>query len=315
MPLNIRNADTIQRLPLVHSKQALDALRNRYDSLVEPAITLPAQINGPEGLDMKRLSAQFSLLARNSKKAPIPMQGADTQSPKALRSLIEGSPAVKSKSSNTVSSAALPPQDQNRQEAYETINPKALTLALFGWQAEKDHPASKIEGGLATCRACFLREGLWLYRKGEADHRGNTKPFEPTDHREFCPWTHGSIQCVRTESQASMADAELPGWQVLLNVIDTAHASALRRGGDSLYGATDQITQARANEGSGIAGATTDEAGDVGGVDGAEDDAELQRKDKDMKARFKQLKRVFTAKRTKSVGKENDGWKKIRSGT
>ena len=309
------DAETIQRLPLAHSKQALDALRNRYDSLVELAAVLPPQINPPEGLDMNRLCSQFSLLARTSKKMPIPMQASDMQPPQALWPLAEGSPAGKGKAPDTSSLAALPAEGQDHQQAYQIINPQALTLALFGWQAEKDHPAGKLEEGLVTCRACFLRQGLWFYRKGEADYHGNTKTFEPTDHREFCPWTHGSIQSGRRESQSSTPEPELSGWQVLLNVIDTAHASALRRGGDSINSSTDQFTSARANQRSSHEGAATNEADSVGSVDGADDDAELQRKDKDMRARFKQLRRVFTAKRTKSAGKENVDVKKTKSNT
>ena len=307
-------ADTIQRLPLAHSKQALDALRNRYDSLVELAAKLPPQINAPEGLDMSRLSAQFSLLARNSMKTPIPIKGNDPQSPNALTSSINSSPAGRGRVPN-LSSAAPSVEGQSSQDAYQTVNPKALILALFGWQAEKNHSAPKIEEGLVMCRACFLRKGLWLYREGEADHHGSTKAFEPTDHREFCPWTHASIQSARTESQASIAEPELSGWQMLLNVIDSAHASALRRGGDSINGSTDQFAPACASLGSGNGGAATNEASSAASVDGADDDAELQRKDKDMRARFKQLRRVFTAKRSKSVGKENVDAKKTKSGT
>lgn len=91
--------DTIQRLPLVHQKIALDGLRMRYESLLAMAPELPPQVSTPDSLDVLSIIQQASYLL----SAP----------------------------SETTSTASNSSTDH--------INKSGLLLALFGWQAEDNH--------------------------------------------------------------------------------------------------------------------------------------------------------------------------------
>ena len=321
--LNAIGTATIHRLPLAHSSTALDALRLRYDSLVKIASDLPPKLEPPEGFDIDKLSTQFSALVRMPKKNSAANYGGPSPSPKALTFLTEGSPSTMPRTPTTPSkstgvllaesqtpsgdSQTLSTEGQNSQ-AYQGVNKKALTLAIFGWQAEKDHP-SNIQG-IASCKTCFRRNLLSSYRE-RAD---GTIPYYPEDHRGYCPWTNASTQNGGRVSGDSASEQDLAGWSTLVKLIDMAYASKTRRAKDTFTPPTVVIEAMRpASRGVSHDAEVVDEGVSVTEMDGAQDDIENQKKDKDLRARFKKLKRAFTIKRSKSTGKDNSDAKRTKS--
>ncbi|KAL8822147.1 MAG: hypothetical protein Q9191_007107, partial [Dirinaria sp. TL-2023a] len=128
--------------------------------------------------------------------------------------------------------ASPPPPPQPQPQ----INHLALTLALFGWQAETDHIP-----GLATCNACFRRLGLWLFRPTLSLSSPSSSPKEPAmsrldvigEHRHYCPWINAESQNGPSRPRSSASDSlsataaslhERAGWEILARWV----ANALR---------------------------------------------------------------------------------------
>jgi hypothetical protein len=106
-------------------------------------------------------------------------------------------------------------------------DPKALHIALHGWQGSRD-----AGNELLQCEACFQRIGLWMYQPGyKVVRAGNPRvgsgPNSDEDgddmqavdllelHRDHCPWRNGDSQ------KASGSFAGLNASQILRRVITT----------------------------------------------------------------------------------------------
>lgn len=85
-----------------------------------------------------------------------------------------------------------------------------MLLALCGWQQETPD--------IISCRDCFRRLGLWLYRQTPG------KSLDPLEeHRTYCPWVSSSSQdgCSSTVPLQGLA-----GWQIMLRHAQHCEAAA-----------------------------------------------------------------------------------------
>ncbi|KAL9130087.1 MAG: hypothetical protein Q9217_001646 [Psora testacea] len=247
--------DTIHRLPLAHQAAALEGLLRRYQSLTAMASDLPTTISTPQGFENTKLVeiATSTLMRRTS-----PDPSAQT-------------PAKVSSKASTHASYSQ-----------SDVNTSALTLALFGWQAEEGHIS-----GLATCTACFRRLGLWLF-KPPGDDPDSQSSMDRLDvvgeHRDYCPWINTLSQ--NGVSRRSSLDG-LAGWEVLYKHVRN----------NAIY-KRDSMLDTRADAEKENADAAREAGSAINSDKTAEEDkAAMEQKDQERWARLKRLKQVFQVKR------------------
>lgn len=178
-----------------------------------------------------------------------------------------------------------------------TVEERALTLALFGWEAEAGHI-----NGLAVCQACFRRLGLWLFKPTPKS------PREPGDgeaamsrldvvaeHRDYCPWVNPLSQSGdATPKKGSMGLSGLAGWEILARLIrNRAHLN-------------ERLAQPPSRPQSGVTAPEQSPADAVSVVDDASTanttvSNEVQ--DKERWAKLKKLRQVFHVKDSKRLSK------------
>lgn len=261
--------DTIYRLPLAHQGTALHNLRLRYESFLPISTELPSNLSTPQ---------LFTLLASRDH----------------LYSLLYPSAT---QSANTTPTEPSTSTSQH-------IESKALTLALFGWQAEP----SPIHG-IATCSACFRRLGLWLFKAPrESSSSAMSRLDVVAEHRDYCPWVNAESQSIKpihnyNQSPRSSISDEA-GWVVLVRMINNT-VPAERRPKSSTLSADSMIN---------TAGVT----GEVGSLlIEVTDNTTRDARDRERWARLKKLKQVFHLKRGKAKGtadKERDLNRKATNG-
>ncbi|KAL8845402.1 MAG: hypothetical protein Q9176_000038 [Flavoplaca citrina] len=260
--------DSIHRIPLVQQAATLLSLRQRYESLSSISSSLPSNISTPPSLNVSKLIPHLFHILH-----PAPSRPSTTDHPSSPTS----NPTLESSETFT------PP----------TINPRALTLAILGWQADITAPIP----GIANCETCFRRLGLWLYKSPPSSPTGSS-PTSPTtssspppsipvltrldplsEHRDYCPW-------INTRSQTRnpvVTDADLPGWAILQNMV-----LGLRPPG----GLHRVSSVAKGNEVGGDATTGADGAGEA-----EEESRSTEERDKERWARLKRLKQVFRIKK------------------
>ncbi|KAL8991686.1 MAG: hypothetical protein Q9169_007745, partial [Polycauliona sp. 2 TL-2023] len=188
-----------------------------------------------------------------------------------------------------------------------TINPRALTLAILGWQADTIAPIP----GIANCETCYRRLGLWLYKSAPSSPT-TSPPSSPTsspaspsattpiitrldpisEHRDYCPWIN-----IRSQTRTPIVtDEDLPGWTILQNMV-----LSLRPPGGLQYTPSPVTGDGIGNE---VAGNGTNGA-EEGDVSKEEENRTIEERDKERWARLKRLKQVFRIK--KKVPKDGGG--------
>ena len=255
--------DTIQRLPLVHQATAMEALKDRYQSLVPIADELPPDPSVPEGFDIKDIEDKVAPFSQEPPKHP----------PNVLlgQSTDEQNPSTKP---TATASLVQPPASPI---ASAPINTSALILALFGWQAEAGHIS-----GLVTCTACFRRLGLWLFKPTSTSDGSSMDRLDVVDeHRDYCPWVNELAQNGATLRRTSLDGSA--GWEMLVRAID---ASAAHRKEHDEYTAATNVDDGASEVDSEASLTMTKEAR-----------AERDEKDKERWAKLKRLKQVFHVKR------------------
>ncbi|KAI9718348.1 MAG: hypothetical protein M1835_004107, partial [Candelina submexicana] len=205
-----------------------------------------------------------------------------------------------------------PPRDFNTPPLHE-INPHALVLALFGWQADSNATYPQ-----ATCISCFRRLGLWLYEPKEVrttDEHGNVaSTYNPPvlstlnvveEHRTYCPWVNAVSQCGQSPRHGAQA-----GWQVLVRVAKAAQLSQRERvtsqpalppatSGDVASPAADASVEEVVAVGG---GAAVEAAGGDGGSKPGSKEAR-DAKDKERVTKLRKLARMFRGRK----GKKKEG--------
>ncbi|KAK2745122.1 hypothetical protein FQN57_004029 [Myotisia sp. PD_48] len=184
--------DSIQRLPLSKVEAALHDLRTRYLSLstLHEKLPLIENLIIPEEFDGDLL--QKILLPSGSFVA----DGAHNDTPNVTEPptnvALEGAQGLSSDTSDG-----------------ET-NKVAFAMAFFGWDLSGNASA-----GLAGCKACFRRLGLWMF-KAKAD--GTSSLYSGLDvvseHMDYCPWINAATQSGRKKTGR-------PGWEILGHIIET----------------------------------------------------------------------------------------------
>ncbi|WEW58213.1 hypothetical protein PRK78_003681 [Emydomyces testavorans] len=190
-----KQVHSIHRLLLAKPDNALGGLQERYFRLTSLEDKLPSIecIALPEGMDIN------SVL----EKIPSDVLSAD-QSAEGNSHAAEGEPEV------------------TPSEITQTkVNKAAVALALFGWDLCGDK-----NSGLASCKACFRRLGLWMY-KPKADGSSSVYPNLDVvnEHLDYCPWVNAKTQSgsEKRAGQGIGVGSALPGWEVLQNVIRNAY--------------------------------------------------------------------------------------------
>lgn len=267
---------TIYRLPLTHPQTALNALRQRYESLAIMPSDLPSALSMPKTLDITAIAKHIApFLLPESFMPSVDRPEADIQP--------------------------------------NPIDEKALTLSLFGWQAEGGHIT-----GLATCEACFRRLGLWLFKTkpNTEDAAADDKEASMSrldvvgEHRDYCPWINSASQSGgSTPRKGAIAVPELAGWQSLLRVVRNAQhmrmetmpsSAAASVYGDAAEGDDDAVSEVTSIASTGA---------------GEDDRAARDAKDTERWAKLKKLKQAFHVKRRSKIEKGKDIPSASRPGT
>lgn len=191
----------------------------------------------------------------------------------------------------TITSAATSPTESS---STPSINREALTLALFGWQAEP----SPIPG-LATCHACFRRLGLWLFKyTSPPSSPSMTRLDVVAEHRDYCPWVNPDSQSLAVTSHdqhqpntPGSSTSDLAGWEILSRVVNiSAHLSRIENGARP---SSPMEVNGVDGDGESEAVAVLDEVGNNKATDV---------KDRERWAKLKKLRQVFHVKRGKGKG-------------
>lgn len=170
---------------------------------------LPADdnIQTPEGSD---LDAIIKLLPEDWFSDPTSSQGTVNE-----QNGTDGDAQV-----NNDNQGSAPARSTDR---LQLINKGALALSLFGWDSVGDGAA-----GLVSCKACFRRLGLWMYKpKDNGDVTVYSSLDVSQEHMEYCPWIDRVSQSgtgkanERTESLRS-------GWEVVADAVKVKNRRHLR---------------------------------------------------------------------------------------
>ncbi|ODH29196.1 hypothetical protein ACO22_03784 [Paracoccidioides brasiliensis] len=199
--------DTIQRLTLTNPETAVKSLQKRYVNLTFLESKLPPMENiaKPDGLDLddiaKMLPPTFLSFTQHDKTGDAtqarPEQPADAQGN----------------------------QDGGLPQVREKITTAALVLAIFGWDASGEAGAD-----LASCRACFRRLGLWMYKPKED---GSIPVYDKLDvvseHMDYCPWINSKTQSGgRKPVFHGPSGKPQSGWEIVDQAIKTMHRRRTR---------------------------------------------------------------------------------------
>lgn len=105
----------------------------------------------------------------------------------------------------------------------DSISKQALALSLFGWDAVGDGSA-----GLISCKACFRRLGLWMYKPKD---NGDITVYNSLDvsheHMEYCPWIDRIAQSG-TGKPNERIDSLRSGWEVVYDAVKVKNRRHLR---------------------------------------------------------------------------------------
>ncbi|KAM7204951.1 zf-C3HC domain containing protein, partial [Naviculisporaceae sp. PSN 640] len=321
--------DSLLRLPLPNSKWALEALRQRYDELLERKDFLPEEpsIRLPETLN---LDVVLTYLPPNFFTTPPPARSNPPTTPKP--------------SSTDQSTIPAPPTGKP--------NRVALALALTGWQGLSDarigHAANS-----SSCHTCLRRLGLWMFKPKAIDNQtGMVVPavmdhLDPLrEHRFFCPWKNGTAQRNSGAKPNREGGGDKPAWEILIQglrneafirqrtsvvhsrskstvdgPVTTGPGTPARRGGDGSANPLKTPERERrpmtsdgraANANLSMTPQSELLRSQVCGDDGEEDDEETKKKkDHDMMSRLRRVKSLFNAKaagsKLKKLGSSRPG--------
>ncbi|KAJ5662034.1 uncharacterized protein N7477_009650 [Penicillium maclennaniae] len=205
---------TIQHLPLANPDIAIAGLRERYVGIAKLGDKLPADdiIQAPEGFDIealiKILPEDWSTESQNS---------SDTHT--AEENNAADQEEVSQPSTPTPAGAISKPAIPSTQH----INRAALALAFFGWNAVADAAA-----GLVSCKACFRRLGLWMYKpKENGDVTVYSSLEVASEHMEYCPWIDRFAQSGT--GRAGEKPEELrSGWEAVSEALRVKHRRRIR---------------------------------------------------------------------------------------
>ncbi|KAI9733930.1 MAG: hypothetical protein M1834_002585 [Cirrosporium novae-zelandiae] len=257
--------DSIYRLPLVQASTSIPALRKRYDSLLKISRELPSNASLPENINLSLI----------------------------LRSLPED---FFNDPGNEITQGGLA-TNNGKHSSKLRINEVAFALALFGWDPEP----GEVEG-LVSCKACFRRLGLWLFRprsKKHGDAWPNEEDTDPvmsrldvTQHRDYCPWINAISQNGGPSPGKVLSTTEsLCGWKILIQVLENAyHIQGVAKDQQPEIVLTDRIRDMDDNSSEAASLTPT-----------AAEDRDV--KDKERFAKLRKLRKIFDVKGSNRLAK------------
>ena len=255
---------TIYRLPLSPPTTALNALRQRYDSLAVMGDGLPSALSIPDTVDIRSI-----------------IQELDTD-------------FFQHPQSEPTAAAAEPAPSP-------AVNEQALALALFGWQAENGH-ISGLAVCEACFRRLGLwlfkrKSQSTVGSETTADEDGASMSRLDVigEHRDYCPWIDASSQNGDSTPQKGTSGlADLAGWEILARVIrNTAHLNGrILQPSATLNRGTTVVDRSR-NDDAGF----EEKAGQVDVT------ALRDSKDKERWTKLRKLRQVFHIKESKKLAK------------
>ncbi|RFU71763.1 hypothetical protein TARUN_10499 [Trichoderma arundinaceum] len=253
--------DSLLRLSFMSAKGAIEALKKRYEELCSRQSFLPYEFNLhlPEDMNLDDVISHLS-----------------------------------------------PDFFTIEKSSTNTPNRPALALALLGWQGLTNTRIGAVPN-TASCHTCQRRLGLWMFKSKEVDEGGKVIVPAPMDyldpereHRFFCPWKNPAAQS-RGHSQSNDSTANMPAWKILLQSIknesDLRKVYEGRAGSPSKPTATTSTSTPHkppARQG----GHTPQISVDLS-VDGEDDEATRDAKDKERWARLRKVKSLFDTKKLK----------------
>lgn len=177
--------DSIHRLPLTNAETTLRNLQIRYKNLVSAGIRLPP-------INVLIFPEKFNL---ESTLAYLPPGILDSR-------------AEISEPANTVPSSDT---EGSTEKTLPALNKAAFALAFFGWDI-----AGEANAGLAGCKACFRRLGLWMYTPREDGSDPLYSELNVVgEHLDYCPWINPGSQSGNKSGQC--------GWEALSRVVESEH--------------------------------------------------------------------------------------------
>jgi len=270
---------TIHRLPLTSPASSLEALRTRYESLLDKPDELPETVLGPKALEVRAAFQDFGKLFPSSCSiATIEQQAGSGEGGGDRRP----------------QTAPAPSQITTTNASNGDKRLQAFTLALLGWIKPPPREALVL-GGLVSCRACFRRLGLWLWQPrpqsdGSILEACKLEMRVDEEHREYCPWANGISQSASSgtavEEDAGRLEA---GWQILIRQLQNTARSTRRAEDERRPGTAATSTSDVSYEG----------AADGEALGGREDAESVKAKDKERWAKLKKLKEAFRVRRIK----------------
>ncbi|KAJ5221241.1 uncharacterized protein N7469_010128 [Penicillium citrinum] len=202
---------TIQHLPLNNPDIALSGLYSRYVNLMKMKEKLPTDenIQTPDTLNLDQL---IQILPEDWFRTSDSSQGNDTE-----HNEDDGNQG------NSDNQESAPVQ---HIDGRDSISKPALALSLFGWDAVGDGSA-----GLISCKACFRRLGLWMYKPKD---NGDITVYNSLDvsheHMEYCPWIDRIAQSGTGKSN-ERTDSLRSGWEVVSDAVKVKNRRHLRSAG------------------------------------------------------------------------------------
>ncbi|KAI9372888.1 mRNA capping enzyme-domain-containing protein [Aspergillus egyptiacus] len=195
-----KEVPTIHRLQLTNPDTAISSLHARYSHLLAIADQLPSPsaLKVPESFSTKDI---ISILPAGTLHPPETNEGATE---------MQGGPE----------NGQEQPAQSSAQD--HSINEAAFTLAFFGWDS--------IEGtnGLAGCKACFRRLGLWMYKPKDNEDTTAHDPLDvASEHMEYCPWINRKTQSG-TENSSGKTEGLHSGWELLAQALKVKHLRQTR---------------------------------------------------------------------------------------
>ncbi|KAH6609905.1 hypothetical protein Trco_003251 [Trichoderma cornu-damae] len=199
--------------------------------------------------------------------------------------------------------AQLPPDFfSNDKSCGSTPSRPALALALLGWQGLTNARIGAVPN-TASCHTCQRRLGLWMFKSKQVDEGGKVVVPAPMDHldperehRFFCPWKNAAAQS-RGHGQGNDGAANAAAWKMLLQSVK--NESELRkvyqgRGGSASKPAAAANASAPRRTGGHASQSSVDLS-----VNGEDDEAVRDAKDKERWARLRKVKSLFDTKKLK----------------
>lgn len=139
----------------------------------------------------------------------------------------DGKPNGAQASKDTSSTQEVGGNTENAHQASSEppppINRAALSMAFFGWNTVSDGTA-----GLVSCKACFRRLGLWMYKPKE---NGDLTVYSSLDvaseHMEYCPWIDKVAQSGTGKPNENL-DNLRSGWEAVVEAVKVKHRRQIR---------------------------------------------------------------------------------------